>query len=111
MSLRAQRSNPIINTFKITSALYATWDHDIGKFVIRGEATDETHVAVEKCMQQKLRMAIDFEDSGSTQVVWQGYIYHADFQVSEHNEMECSLTMLLDDWWGIFPGFSSFYFC
>ena len=62
-------------------------------------------------MRQRLKIAIGSEESGSTRVGSQGYVYSADFQVSECNELECSLTMLLDAWWGVFPGFSRFYFC
>lgn len=111
MKATINETDTVVHPLWEGEALSAAWDRDIGKFVIRGESCAERHLAIEKCMHQRLRMAVSIEDSGATQLVWQGYIYHADFQLSASDQMECSLTMLINDWWGILPGFSGFYFC
>ena len=91
-------------------ALYADWNGDRGEFLISGEASDQARDAIQKCVRDRVRLAIGIEDTGSTQLVWQGYAGSASFSDSGSEQTECLLTMSVDDWWGIFPGFSSFYF-
>jgi len=90
--------------------LSANWDSEKCEFVIRGDADDEAFGAVMASIAEKHRLTIGIEDSGSTQVIWRGYVGSAKFQEFEAEQVECCLTMSLDDWFGIFPGFSSFYF-
>ena len=92
-------------------ALSANWDSEKCEFVIRGDADDEVFGAVMASVGEKRRLTIGIQDSGSTQVIWRGYVGSAKFQALEAEQMECCLTMALDDWFGISPGFSSFYFC
>jgi hypothetical protein len=92
-------------------ALSANWDSEKCEVVIRGDADDEAFGAVMASIAEKHRLTIGIEDSGSTQVIWRGYVGSANFQTFEAEQVECCLTMALDDWYGIFPGFSSFYFC
>ena len=91
--------------------LSANWDSEKCEFLIRGDAGDEAFAAVMASIAEKHRLTIGIEDSGSTQVIWRGYVGSANFRTSDPEQVECYLTMALDDWYGIFPGFSSFYFC
>jgi len=91
--------------------LSANWDSEKCEFLIRGDAGDEAFAAVMASIAEKHRLTIGIEDSGSTQVIWRGYVGSANFRTSDPEQVECYLTMALDDWYGIFPGLSSFYFC
>jgi len=91
-------------------ALHANWNGDKGEFIISGEASDQARDAIRKCVKDRIKLAIGIEDTGSTQVVWRGYVNSADFHDAGAEQTECSLSIFVDDWWGIFPGFISFYF-
>lgn len=98
------------NTLWEGEILSANWDGDRGEFVIRGDANSQALTAVVTSMLEKQRLAIGIEDAGSTQLVWRGYVSSARFQTFEAEQVECSLIVSLDDWFGIFPEYSSFYF-
>ncbi len=91
--------------------LSASWDGDKGEFVIRGDADNEAFTAVVKSLLEKQKLTIGIEDTESTQLVWRGYVGSAKFQAFGSEQLECSLIMSLDDWFGISPQFSNFYFC
>ena len=88
----------------------ATWDSEKGEFVIRGDADNWAFTTVIKCIKEKLELAIGIEDAGSTQLILRGFVGNADFTTFGSEEMECCLDMSVQDWWGIFPRFSGFYF-
>ncbi|UCC60623.1 MAG: hypothetical protein JSV02_02005 [Dehalococcoidia bacterium] len=90
-------------------ALCINWNNNKGEFVISGRASDKAQNAIQKCVKDRIRMAIGIEDVGSTQIVWRGYVSSADFHESGVDQTECCLAMFLDDWWGVSPGFSSCY--
>ena len=85
--------------------LSVNWNSDQGEFVICGNPNDENFNAVVTSIVEKQRLTIDIEDSGANQLVWHGYIGSAEFQPLGPEQMECSLTMSLDDWFGIIPNF------
>ena len=91
--------------------LNANWDSDKSEFVIRGDADNQAFTSVMRCMKERARMSIGIEDADSTQLVWQGCVGNADFLTFASGEMECCLTMSIENWWGIFPRLSGFYFC
>jgi hypothetical protein len=99
------------NTLWEGEALSASWDGDRGEFVIRGDANSQAFTAVVTSMLEKHKLAIGIEDPEATQLVWRGYVGSAKFQSSEAEQIECSLIVSLDDWYGIFPEYNSFYFC
>ena len=111
MKLTISEPNKINGTLWEGEALSASWDSEKCEFVIRGDTDDEAFGAVMASIVGKHRLIIGIEDPQSTQVIWQGYVGSAKFQAFEAEQVECCLTMSLDDWFGIFPGFSSFYFC
>ncbi|UCG82404.1 MAG: hypothetical protein JSW38_09410 [Dehalococcoidia bacterium] len=88
-------------------ALSFNWDGANGEFVILGEADDEGVSAVVNSIAEKQKLTIGIEDSGSTQLVWRGYVGSAQFQAHGPEHMKCSLIMALDDWYGIAPRFST----
>ena len=88
-------------------ALSAEWDGAQGEFVIRGDADDQAVSAVVNSIVEKHKLTIGIEDTQSTQLVWRGYVGSAKFQVQGPEHIECSLVMSLDDWFGIYPQFSS----
>lgn len=92
-------------------ALSASWDGSEGEFVICGDADDQALNAVVTSMEAKQRLIIGIEDPESTQLVWRGHVGSAKLDTLGSEQVICSLTMALDDWYGIFPHFSSFYFC
>ncbi len=99
------------NTLWEGEVLSANWDGDRGEFVIRGDADSQAFTAFVTSMLEKHRLSIGIEDTDATQLVWRGYVGSAKFQAYEAEQVECSLTVTLDDWFGIFPEYSSFYFC
>jgi hypothetical protein len=91
-------------------ALQANWNGDKGEFLLSADSIDQIQDVIMKCVKDRIKLAIGIEDMGSTQVVWRGYVDRVDFNESGSEKTECALAMFVDDWWGIFPGFSSFYF-
>lgn len=92
-------------------ALSASWDSDRGEFLICGNASKDDFAAVVNSALGKHKIAIGIEDSEATQLVWRGYAASAKFNKIDPEHMECSLVVTLEDWFGILPRFSSFYFC
>ena len=88
-------------------ALYATWDKDTGEFVIRGDMTSQACADVASSLAEKRKLLVEIEDTGSSQLVWRGYIGSAEFLSLDASDVECCLVMLLDDWFGIVPQFST----
>jgi len=88
-------------------ALSFQWDGDNGEFFIRGEADDQAVSAVVTSIAEKHKLTIGIEDTGSTQLVWRGYIGSAQFKAHGSEHMECILIMSLDDWFGTTPRFST----
>ena len=91
-------------------ALYASWDRNTGEFVIRGAANSRSCAEVVASLAQRRKLLVEIEDTGPGQLIWRGYVGAAEFLSFDSDEIECALVMLLDDWFGISPGFSSFYF-
>ncbi|MBE0481325.1 MAG: hypothetical protein IBX68_10140 [Dehalococcoidia bacterium] len=91
-------------------ALSATWDSSKVEFLIRGDTGSREFSRVMNSIAEKHRLVVGIEDRGLTQVVWRGQIGTARFKTHDPGHIELSLVMSLDDWFGIFPGFSSFYF-
>jgi hypothetical protein len=110
MKATIEELDKIIRVLWKGEALQANWNGDRGEFVISGDVSDQVQAAILKCVRDRIKMAIGIEDIGSTQVVWRGYVGSAKFNESESKQIECRLAMFVDDWWGIFPGYSSFYF-
>jgi len=88
-------------------ALTATWDSDQGELVIRGDAQSRALTGVLNSMVEKRKLAIEIEDTGPGRLVWRGYLGSAEFLSFEEEKVECCLIMMLDDWFGIVPLFSS----
>ena len=86
-----------------SQALAATWDRERNEFVIRSDINSEMFAG----MVNKRKLAVEIEDSGPSRVVWRGYVGTADFLLFESQQVDCCLIMLLDDWFGIVPQFST----
>ena len=91
-------------------ALHANWNGDKGEFLLSANPSDPIQDVIMECVRARSKLAIGIEDTASTQVVWRGYIDTVDFNEAGSEKMECALAMFVDDWWGIFPEFSGFYF-
>ena len=83
--------------------LSAEWDNNKGEFVIRGMKNYTALSGVVSSMVGKRLLTIEIEGKGPGLLVWRGYVRSANFQVFESGQVECSLSMLLDDWFGVFP--------
>jgi hypothetical protein len=88
-------------------ALYASWDKDTGEFVIRGDMTSQACTAVANSLAEKRKLLVEIEDTGPGQLIWRGYVGSAEFLSFDASDVECCLVMLLDDWFGIVPQFST----
>ena len=88
-------------------ALMASWDSDMGEFVIRRDRDDQAFTGVVGSILQKRKLLVEIEDTGPGRLVWRGYVGSAEFLSFDSDEVECCLVMLLDDWFGIVPQFSS----
>jgi hypothetical protein len=88
-------------------ALKASWDNDSGEFVIRGDADNRAFAGVMTSLVEKRKLLVEIEDTGPGQLVWRGYVGSAEFISFDSDEVECCLVMLLDDWFGIVPQFST----
>jgi len=88
-------------------ALMASWDNEKGEFVIRGDRDNQGFTGVVTSMAGRRKILVEIEDTGPGRLVWRGYVGSAKFLSFDSNEVECCLVMLLDDWFGIVPQFSS----
>jgi hypothetical protein len=88
-------------------ALMASWDNEKGEFVIRGDRDNPGFTGVVTSMAGRRKILVEIEDTGPGRLVWRGYVGSAKFLSFDSNEVECCLVMLLDDWFGIVPQFSS----
>jgi hypothetical protein len=91
-------------------AISADWNRRTGEFVISGDAEDAAFATVVASIAEKQTLTIGIEDDDSAQLVWRGCVGSARFDTVESGNVQCHLVLTLDDWFGIFPGFSSFYF-
>ena len=83
--------------------LKADWDNNKGEFVIRGRKNYMALSGVVSSMVGKRLLTIEIEGNGPGLLVWRGFVRSANFQVFESGQVECSLSMLLDDWFGVLP--------
>jgi len=88
-------------------ALMASWDNEKGEFVIRGDRDNQGYAGVVASMAGRRKILVEIEDMGPGRLVWRGYVGSAKFLSFDSDEVECCLIMLLDDWFGIVPQFSS----
>ncbi len=88
-------------------ALMASWDSERGEFVIRGDKDGQAFSNIVTSVLEQRKLLVEIEDSGPGQLVWRGYVGSAEFLSFESGEVETCLIMLLDDWFGIVPQFSS----
>jgi len=79
------------------------WDNNKGEFTIRGKKDSTAISEVISSMVEKRQLTIEIEGTGPGLLVWRGQVGSAKFRVSESDHVECCLSMLLDDWFGIFP--------
>lgn len=90
-------------TLWVGDVLSANWDNDRGEFVIRGSKDSAALAGVISSLLDKQQLTIEIAGDGPGLLMWRGHVGSAKFQVSESEHVECCLTMLLDDWFGIFP--------
>ncbi len=88
-------------------ALMASWDNEKGEFVIRADPDNQGYASVVASMAERRKILVEIEDTGPGRLVWRGYVESAKFLSFDSDEVECCLIMLLDDWFGIVPQFSS----
>lgn len=88
-------------------ALYASWDRGTGEFVIRGGTDRQAYANIVASLAARRKLMVEIEDTGPGQLVWRGYVGSAEFLSFESDEIECCLVMMLDDWFGIVPQFST----
>ena len=88
-------------------ALYAKWDRSTGEFVIHGDGELKANAEIVASLAEKRKLLVEIEDTGPSPLVWRGYIGTAEFLTFDSDEVECCLVMMLDDWFGIVPQFST----
>ncbi len=91
-------------------AISADWNGRTGEFVISGDAEDEAFATVVTSIAEKQGLTIGIEDGECAQLVWRGHVDSAKFEMLDSGNVHCRLVLTLDDWFGIFPGFSNFYY-
>jgi hypothetical protein len=90
-------------------ALRASRDGNKGELVIRGGKCNSGALAgVVTSMVRRHQLTVEIEDNETGCLVWRGHVGSAQFQVAVTEHLECSLVMLLDDWYSIVHRFTKF---
>ena len=90
-------------------ALSASREGKKGALVIRGSKVNSNALTtVVTSMVGRHQLTVEIEDNETGCLVWRGHVGSAQFQVAGAEQLECSLVMLLDDWYSIVHRFTKF---
>ncbi len=103
MKATISRLDVIEDTLWVGDVFSVDWDNNKGEFVIRGNKNSTAMSGVVSSMMEKRLLTIEIEGKGPGLLVWRGYVRNANFQIFEDGQVECSLSVLLTDWFGVLP--------
>jgi hypothetical protein len=90
-------------------ALSATREGRKGELVIRGsKGNSNALTAVVSSMVSRHQLTVEIEGNETGCLVWRGQVGSAEFHTFGPDQLECSLSILLDDWYSIVHRYSKF---
>ena len=90
-------------------ALSATREGRKGELVIRGsKGNSNALTAVVSSMVSRHQLTVEIEGNETGCLVWRGHVGCAEFHTFGSDQLECSLSILLDDWYSIVHRSSKF---
>lgn len=90
-------------------ALSASREGKRGELVIRGSKRNGSALtAVVTSMVGRHQLTIEIEGNETGCLVWRGQVGSAEFHTFGTDQVECSLVMLLDDWFSVVHKFTKF---
>ena len=90
-------------------ALSASREGKKGALVIRGSKVNGNALAsVVTSMVGRHQLTVEIESNETGCLVWRGQVGSAEFHTFGTDQLECSLVMLLDDWYSIVHKFTKF---
>jgi hypothetical protein len=103
MKATLSQANKTGSTMWEGEVLNADWDNNRAEFVIRGKKNSTALIGVVSSLIEKREITLEIEGTGPGLLVWRGYVGSAKFETFESEQVQCCLTMLLSDWFGVFP--------
>jgi len=90
-------------------ALSANREGKKGALVIRGSKVNSNALtAVVTSMVGRHQLTVEIEGNETGCLVWRGQVGSAEFHTFGPDQLECSLVLLLDDWYSIVHRFTRF---
>ena len=90
-------------------ALSASREGKKGALVIRGSKNNSAALtAVVSSMAGRHQLTVEIESNETGCLVWRGQVGSAEFHTFGTDQLECSLVMLLDDWYSVVHRFTKF---
>lgn len=90
-------------------ALSASREGKKGALVIRGSKNNSNALAaVVSSMVGRHQLTVEIEGNETGCLVWRGQVGSAEFHTFGADQVECSMVMLLDDWYSIVHRFTRF---
>ncbi len=90
-------------------ALSATREGKKGELVIRGSKSNGNALtSVVTSMVNRNQLTIEIEGNETGCLVWRGQVGSAEFHTFGTDQLECSLVMLLDDWYSVVHRYTKF---
>ena len=101
--------NIIEDTLWEGEALSASREGKKGELVIRGSKVNSSALtAVVSSMVGRNQLTVEIEGNETGCLVWRGQVGSAEFHTFGTDQLECSLVMLLDDWYSVVHRFTKF---
>jgi len=101
--------NALEDTLWEGEALSASREGKKGALVVRGGKVNGNALAsVVTSMVGRHQLTVEIESNETGCLVWRGQVGSAEFHTFGPDQMECSLVMLLDDWFSIVHRFTKF---
>jgi hypothetical protein len=101
--------NIIEDTLWEGEALSASREGKKGELVIRGSKVNSSALtAVVSSMVGRNQLTVEIEGNETGCLVWRGQVGSAEFHTFGTDQVECSLVMLLDDWYSVVHRFTRF---
>ena len=91
------------STLWVGEVLNADWDNYKAEFIFSGNKNLAALTGVVSNMLDRHELTIEIEGGGPGLLVWRGHVSNTKFQMADAEHVECSLMLLLEDWFGIFP--------
>ena len=90
-------------------ALSACREGKKGELVIRGSKGNSSALtAVVSSMVGRHQLTVEIEGNETGCLVWRGQVGSAEFHTFGTDQVECSMVMLLDDWFSVVHRFTRF---